>query len=79
MRVNGMRSAFSFSAVCSADCRSIGCGGDPLERQKQDSHVYRKTGTLLLIFSEKSESSLHKRRSPRNCEKGMEFLMSDSK
>ena len=57
----------------------VGCGGDPLERQKQDSHVYRKTGTLLLIFSEKSESSLHKRRSPRNCEKGMEFLMSDSK
>ena len=27
-----------------------------------------------VIFSEKSESSLHKRRSLRNCEKGMEFL-----
>ena len=55
----------------------VGCGGDPLERQKQDSHVYRKTGTLLLIFSEKSESSLHKRRSLRNCEIGMEFFTCD--
>ena len=43
MRMNGMRSVFSFSAVCSADWR-------PLERQKQDSHAYRKTGTFLLIF-----------------------------
>ena len=25
-------------------------GGGPLERQKKDSHVYRKTGTLSLIF-----------------------------
>ena len=24
--------------------------GGPLERQKRDSHVYRKTGTFLLIF-----------------------------
>ena len=46
----------------------VGHGGGPLERQKQDSHVYRKSGTLPLIFSEKSESSLHKRRSLRNCE-----------
>ena len=28
-------------------------------------------------FSEKSESSLHKRRSLRNCEKGTEFLTCD--
>ena len=28
-------------------------------------------------FSEKSESSLHKRRGLRNCEKGMEFLTCD--
>ena len=28
----------------------VGHGGGPLERQKQDSHVYRKTGTLPLIF-----------------------------
>ena len=28
----------------------VGHGGGPLERQKQDSHVYRKTGTFLLIF-----------------------------
>ena len=25
-------------------------GGGPLERQRQDSHVYRKSGTLPLIF-----------------------------
>ena len=25
-------------------------GGGPLERQRQDSHVYRKTGRLPLIF-----------------------------
>ena len=45
-----MRSVFSFSAVCSAVDRFGGHGGSPLERQKQDSHVYRKTGTLPLIF-----------------------------
>ena len=28
----------------------VGRGGGPLERQKQDSHVYQKTGTLPLIF-----------------------------
>ena len=28
----------------------VGHGGGPLERQKQDSHVYRKTSTLPLIF-----------------------------
>ena len=28
----------------------VGHGGGPLERQRQDSHVYRKTGTLPLIF-----------------------------
>ena len=37
----------------------------PAGKTKQDSHVYRKTST---------ESSAHKRRSLRNCEKGMEFL-----
>ena len=30
--------------------RFVGHGGGPLERQKQDSHVYRKTGTWSLIF-----------------------------
>ena len=55
----------------------VGHGGDPLERQKQDSHVYRETGILPLIFSEKSESSPHKRRGLRNCDKGMEFLTCD--
>ena len=28
----------------------VGHGCNPLERQKQDSHVYRKTGTLTMIF-----------------------------
>ena len=28
----------------------VGHGGGLLERQKQDSHVYQKTGTLPLIF-----------------------------
>ena len=51
MKANGMRSVISFPAVYGADCRSIvWYGGGPLERQKQDSHVYRKTGTLPLIF-----------------------------
>ena len=31
----------------------VGHGGGPLERQKQDSHVYRKTGTLPLIFPDR--------------------------
>ena len=35
----------------------VGNGCSPLEQQKQDSHVYRKTDTLPLIFREKSESS----------------------
>ena len=30
--------------------RFVGHGGSPLERQKQDSRVYRKTGILPLIF-----------------------------
>ena len=28
----------------------FGHSGGPLEQQKQDSHVYRKTGTLPLVF-----------------------------
>ena len=28
----------------------VGHGGGPLERKKQDSHVYRKSGILPLIF-----------------------------
>ena len=71
MRVNGMRSKFSFSAVILlAINQFVGRSGGLPERQKQDSHVYRKTGTLR---------SRHcvKRRSLRNCEKGMEFLPCD--
>ena len=78
MRVNRMRSVFSFYqpfVVPTVD-QFVGRGGSPLERQKQENHVYRKTGILPLIFG-KSESSLHKRRSLRNCGKGLEFLTCD--
>ena len=44
MRVNGIRSVFSFSA---AVCSRTTCLNDV---QKQDSRVYRKTGTLPVIF-----------------------------
>ena len=54
--------------------QSVGRNGGPLERQKQDNHVYRKTGTLPPIFRKKKESSPHKRRSR---EKDMESLMCD--
>ena len=51
VRVNGMRSKFSFSAaVLLAIDQFVGRSGGLPERQKQDSHVYRKTGTLPLIF-----------------------------
>ena len=36
----------------------VGHGGGPLERQKQDRHVYRKTSTLPLIFR-KNQSRHH--------------------
>ena len=55
----------------------VGHGGGPLERQKQDSHDYRKNWHIASDFSEKSESSIHRRRILRNCEKGMEFLTCD--
>ena len=49
VRVNGMRSVLSFFVVLTVD-QFVGHGGGLLERQKRDSHVYRKTGTLPLIF-----------------------------
>ena len=55
----------------------VGRGGGPLERQKQDSHVYRKNWHIASNFSKKKESSPHKRRSLRICEKDMESLMCD--
>ena len=51
----------------------VGRSGGPLERQKQDSHVYQNWH-IATDFSEKSESSLHRRRSLRNSKEGMEFL-----
>ena len=49
VRVSGMRSVLSFFVVLTVD-QFVGHGGGLLERQKRDSHVYRKTGTLPLIF-----------------------------
>ena len=72
MRLNERQSVFSFSADCIAECQFVGHGSGPLERQRQDSHVYRKTGTLPLIFR-KNQS----RHYIRNCEKGIEFLTCD--
>ena len=37
--------------------------GSLLEQQKQDSHIYQKTGSLPLIFLEKSELSPQKQQS----------------
>ena len=48
----------------------VGHGGGPLELKKRLS----KNWHIASNFSEKTESSLHKRRSLRNCEKGIEFL-----
>ena len=28
----------------------VGCGGGPLERQKQGGHVFRRTGTPTIIY-----------------------------
>ena len=60
-------SVFLLSCYSATFDQFVGQGGGPLEWQKQGSHV--ASG-----FSEKSESSQHKRRSLRNCEKGMKFL-----
>ena len=49
----------------------VGRGGSSLERQRQDGHFYRKTGALPLICR-KNQSSLHKRRSLRNCQRGVD-------
>ena len=54
----------------------VGRGGGPLARQKQDA-TFMVNWQITSDFSEKSESSLHKRRILRNCEKGMEFLTCD--
>ena len=78
VRVNGMRSVFSFSAVCSADCRLI-CWAQwwPAWTTETGYPSLSKKLAHCFWFSEKSESSLHKRRCLRNCEKGMVFLMCD--
>ena len=54
----------------------VGRADGPLERQTGEPRL-SKNWHIASEFSEKSESSLRKRRSLRNCEKGMEFLTSD--
>ena len=45
VRVNGLRSVFpSVPFVVLTLDQFVGCGGGLLERQRRDSHVYRKTG-----------------------------------
>ena len=67
VRVNGMRSVFSFSAVCSADFRSI-CWARCWPAWTTETELPRlsKNWHVASDFSEKSESLLHKRRSLRN-------------
>ena len=50
MRVNGILSFFLFVTfvVLTVD-QFVECGDGPFELQKQDSHVFRKTGTFLEI------------------------------
>ena len=74
MKVNGMRSAFPSEpfVVLNVD-QFVGHGGGPLERQKQDSHVYRKTSTLPLIF-QKNQSRHYINDEVRNCKKGDSYV-----
>ena len=46
--------------------RFVERGVGPFELQRQDSHVFSKNWHVSLDLLEKSESSLHKRRSLRN-------------
>ena len=60
MRVNGVRSIFSFCAVCSAYCRSI-CWPVAVARLNDRNGIasYRKPGALPHIFPKKTELSQH--------------------
>ena len=80
VRVNEMRSVFSSSAVCTSQlfvAQFVGHGCGPLERQKQDSHVYRKTGTLPLIFRKNQSRHYINDEVWETVKKGVEFLTCD--
>ena len=49
--MRGMRSVFPSEpfVVLTVD-QFVRCGGGPLKRKKQVSHVHRKTGRLPLVF-----------------------------
>ena len=58
VRVNGMPSVFSFSAVCSADCRSI-LLGTVVARLNDNSHVYQKPvlfGKIRVVTTKTTKS-----------------------
>ena len=77
MRVNGMRSVSSFSAVYSAVFRKpLGTVVTRLNDRNRIATLIEKLAHCLWFF-EKPESSAHKRRGLRNFEKGMEFLTYD--
>ena len=67
VRVNGIRSFSSFSDVCSADCQSICCARCwPVLATESGYSRFLKNWHISSDFLEKSESSLHTRRSLRN-------------
>ena len=45
----------------------VGHDGGPLEQQNQDSHVYKKTGILPLIFVPSIETLMLEK--PKKCQK----------
>ena len=75
VRVNGMRSMFSFSAVW-LSINYLGTVVTRLNDRNRIATFFEKLTHCLWCFG-KSESSLHKRRSLKDCEKGMEFLTCD--
>ena len=56
MRVNGILSFLSFCDVCGAVDQIVGRDDGPPRPQRQDSHVFRRTGTSPLICWKKVES-----------------------
>ena len=71
VRVNGMRSVFSFWAVCDADCRSICWARYPVSVvQAGHQSRFSKNWHIATDLSKKSESSLHKRPGLIHWEKG---------
>ena len=70
-----MRSVFSIWAVCSADCWSVCWTRWSLAWSTETGWpLLSKNWRVASDLSKKSESSLHKRRSLRNCQRGVNSL-----